>query len=78
MSPVERDAVGLDRVARGEAVDGNPVMAKLDQWQNDAMTIRPATPGERCICGREAVIVYVFSEPQREVPYCGVNSGAED
>lgn len=35
---------------------------------------RPARPGERCTCGRPAVVVYL-TEDFGEVPYCGIADG---
>ena len=37
-------------------------------------TQRPARPGERCTCGRPAVIVYI-TERFGEVGYCGIPDG---
>ena len=36
---------------------------------------RPAEPGDRCTCGREAVVVY-SSEKFGDVGYCGIEGSA--
>lgn len=39
-------------------------------------TDRPARPGEKCGCGRPAVIVYV-TEKFGDVGYCGIPDGGK-
>ena len=41
--------------------------------QHPTPTQRPAEPGERCTCGRPAVIVYLTE--RRDVGYCGRSDG---
>ena len=41
-----------------------------------APTERPARPGEKCKCGRPAVIVYI-TERFGEVGYCGIPDGGQ-
>jgi len=41
--------------------------------QHPTPTQRPAEPGERCTCGRPAVIVYLTE--RRDVGYCGRPDG---
>ena len=41
------------------------------------LTERPAEPGERCICGRQAIVVYLGSV-FGPTGYCGIPDGGED
>lgn len=42
--------------------------------RTDAPGERPAKPGEKCTCGRPAVLVYV-TEKWGDVGYCGIPDG---
>lgn len=38
------------------------------------MTERPAAPGERCTCGRPAIVVYI-TDDYGPIGFCGISDG---
>jgi hypothetical protein len=47
-------------------------MQQLDAWPTE----RPAEPGERCTCGRQAIVVYLGSV-FGPTGYCGIGDGGD-
>jgi hypothetical protein len=65
------DAADQHAVAMGEATWEELELARrLDQRE------RPAAPGERCTCGRQAIVVYLGSA-FGPTGYCGIADGGD-
>jgi hypothetical protein len=50
-------------------------VTRIRQLQEDP-TERPAAPGERCTCGRQAIVVYLGST-FGPTGYCGIPDGGD-
>ena len=70
---------GRPREEHGPFTSEQPMLAakvaRMRQLEAPA-TERPAEPGERCTCGRQAVVVYLEIAPG-PIGYCGIADGGD-
>lgn len=72
------EIAGREREEHGPYADEDAVIAaKLDRMRElEGETERPAEPGERCTCGRQAVVVYLGGE-HGPTGDCGIRDGGD-
>ena len=66
----------VDQTTANQAADAHAVAMGEATPQELEPTQRPAEPGERCTCGRQAIVVYLGSV-LGPTGYCGIADGGD-